>query len=84
MQGKIEAKNYEKKLYAVETAENEYIVFELLDSVKFEIGNLIFGSLDELGPVVLKNKTLLVNFSAIIKKTKSNKIDAFQMIESVL
>jgi len=64
--------NHNRGMYAVELTDDNYSVFELLDTNELETGDMIAGSLDEEGNCILFNVTSGKRFDAIVQNTGLN------------
>ena len=84
MEGKIAIQNLDKQFFAVELENDTYAVFEVLDSCKIRLGNLISGQLGDEGKFILNNDTTNKSFKAHIRKVNCDKTKAEDFLQSFL
>jgi hypothetical protein len=72
MEGTVIHLNHNRGMYSVELSDGSYSVFELLDTMEIDKGNIIVGDLDELGSCVLQNRTADESFEAMIQNVGLN------------
>ncbi|MEI2454559.1 hypothetical protein [Lysobacter firmicutimachus] len=81
VEGTVIRYNPIRGMFVVEVVEyGEYMVFELLDSVDIELGNIIAGDLRALGSVELRHLQAGRMFSAYGQSGPSSKQAALRLI----